>query len=409
MKIVDVRTTMLRQPDVKPIADGIQDLLVVEVVTDEGIVGIGEVHTSPLIAQAVIQAPLSHVSSRGLREIVLGRDPLQREVLWNDMYRLSAVYGRRGVAIHAISGIDIALWDIAGKVAGMSVAQLLGGDADKSVRAYASILLADTAEGVRVDVRQCLDAGFPAIKLGWGPLGVDLMGCVELVEAARKEAGEGIDIMVDVGFGADVRMAMRFARALEPLGVYFLEEPLSPDNLDGYARLAERSNVAIATGEKETTCHGFRQLMERGRVDIIQPDIARAGGITEVKKIVDMARTYGVTCIPHCWSSDILLSATMHLVSCMPDIPYVEFCTLQTPLRRKVTTSPIDVVDGVVRVPPGKGLGVELDPSTMSKYRIRSETGTQGGGGVRERMNTRDGMQGDAGTRGTGNRRRSRK
>jgi len=369
MKIAAIQTTMLRQPDVRAIADGIQDLLVIEVLTDEGIVGIGEVHTSPSIARAVIDAPLSHVSSRGLKEILIGRDPLQREVLWDEMYRLSSVYGRRGVAINAISGIDIALWDIAGKAAGMSVTQLLGGDPSRTFPAYASILLSETAAGLRSDVRRCVDNGFRAIKLGWGPLGTDLMACVGLVEAARAEVGDHVDLMVDVGFGRDVRMAIRFARALESLGVLFLEEPLSPDNLDGFARLTGSVDLAIATGEKETTCHGFRQLIEQGRVDIIQPDVARAGGITEAKKIADMARLYGVSCIPHCWSSDILLSATLHVASCIPGIPYIEFCTLETPLRRTVTMSPIDVLEGHVAIPQGVGLGIELNPETMREYK----------------------------------------
>jgi len=370
VKIIDVRTTMLRQPDVKPIADGVQDLLVVEVITDEGIVGIGEVHTSPYIARAVIEAPLSHVSSCGLKQVVLGRDPLEREVLWDAMYRLSAVYGRRGVAIHAISGIDIALWDIAGKVARMSIAQLLGGDTKKMVKAYASILLATTPEEVRADVCRCLEDGFRAVKLGWGPLGTDPMGSVALVEAARKEAGDDIDIMVDVGFGGDVSQATRFARALEALDIFFLEEPLSPDNLEGYAQLARDVDISIATGEKETTVHGFRRLIEIGKVDIVQPDVARAGGITETKKIVDFARTAGVMCIPHCWSSDILLSATLQLVSCIPAIPFVEFCTLKTPLRRHVTQCPIEPVDGMVSIPEGPGIGVDLDTDTLAKYRV---------------------------------------
>lgn len=371
MKIVDVRTTILRQPDVRPIADGIQDVLVVEVLTDEGIVGIGEVHTSPTVAKAVIDAPLSHVSSRGLKQIVVGRNPLQREILWDEMYRLSAVYGRRGVAVHAISGIDIALWDIAGKAASMSVSELLGGDRERFVKAYASLLLGDTASEVREDVRRSIDAGFLAVKLGWGPLGSSLMDCVPLIEAARREAGDSVELMVDVGFGTDVRGAVRFAQALGALGVFFLEEPLSQDNLSGYAHLVRSSPIAIAAGEKETTSFGFRQLMEIGQVDIIQPDVARAGGITEVRKIIDLARTYGVTCIPHCWSSDILVSATLQLISCTPSIPYMEFCTLETPLRRAVTTTPIRVENGRVRAPSGPGLGIELNAETMKKYGVR--------------------------------------
>ena len=378
MKIVAIQTTMLRQPEVRAIADGIQDLLVIEVVTDEGIVGIGEVHTSPSIARAVIEAPLSHVSSRGLKGILIGRDPLQREVLWDEMYRLSSVYGRRGVAINAISGIDIALWDIAGKAAGMSITQLLGADPSRTFPAYASILLSDTPDSVRRDARHCVERGFRAIKFGWGPLGGDLMASVELIEAARAEVGDHVDLMVDVGFGADIRMATRFARALESLGVLFLEEPLAPDNLEGFARLASSVDLAIAAGEKETTCHGFRQLIEQGKIDIVQPDVARAGGITETKKIADLARMHGVACIPHCWSSDILLSATLHVASCIPDIPYVEFCTLETALRRNVTMVPIEVLEGEVAIPQGIGLGIELNRETISEFEY-DMAGMQGG------------------------------
>lgn len=349
-------------------------MLIVEVLTDEGLVGIGEVHTSPYVAQAVIEAPLSHVASRGLKAVVIGRDPLAREALWHDMYRLSAVYGRRGVAIHAISGIDIALWDIAGKAAGLSVTQLLGGDSQKRVKAYASILMPETARDVRREVRQCVADGFLAVKLGWGPLGSDLKSNLHLVEAARDEAGDDIDLMVDIGFGCDVRQAIQFARGLDSLGVFFLEEPLSPDNLAGYARLAREVNVAIATGEKETTIHGFKQLVELGGVDIIQPDVARAGGLTECRKIVGLAEQSGVLCIPHCWSTDILLSATLHLVSCIPEIPYVEFCTLQTPLRRTVATEPIEVVEGRLQAPTKPGLGIELNPDTFRQFHVDAQS-----------------------------------
>lgn len=235
---------------------------------------------------------------------------------------------------------------------------------------YASILLGDTEEEVRSDVRRCLEDGLRAVKLGWGPWGTDPMGSVALVEAARDAAGEDVDIMVDVGFGGDVHQAIQFARALESLGVFFLEEPLSPDNLGGYAELASKVDVAIATGEKESTVHGFRRLIEIGRVDIVQPDVARAGGIAETKKIVDFARAAGGGCIPHCWSSDILLSATWQLVSGIPAIPFVEFCTLKTPLRRHVTQRPIEPVDGMVSIPEGPGIGVDPNTDTLAKYRV---------------------------------------
>jgi L-alanine-DL-glutamate epimerase-like enolase superfamily enzyme len=284
------------------------------------------------------------------------------------MYTLSAVYGRRGVAIHTISGIDIALWDILGKTTGMPVHRLLGGGYHQKVKAYASMLMPDSREAIKAQVQQCVDQGFKAVKLGWGALGSDLDRDLELISAVRVAFGDDIDLMIDIGFGMGVNRAIEFARRLEPLNVFFLEEPLSPDNLTGYARLSSQSRIPIATGEKETTYFGFRELILRGKLDIIQPDVARAGGITECKKIVDLAEKEGVVCIPHCWSSDILLSATLQLVACIPNIPYIEFCTLETPLRTEVAHERIQVVDGQVEIPGAPGIGIELNRETLERY-----------------------------------------
>jgi len=372
MKITDVKTTVLRLPNVKPIGDGIQDLLVIEVITDDGIAGIGEVHTSPHIAQAVIEAPISHYAGRGLKEVILGRDPLDRETLWMDMYRFSAVYGRRGIAIHAISGIDIALWDILGKATGLPVHKLLGGAYRKKVRPYASLLMPKTQREAKAEVEKCLEHGFSAIKLGWGPLSGDLSVIQGLIEAVREAAGDDVDIMLDIGFGLTMKRAEELVQALEPFNIFFLEEPLSPDDLAGYAKLCSKTGIAIAAGEKETTYYGFRDLIKIGKVDIIQPDLARAGGFTECKKIADLAQKEGIMCIPHCWSSDILLSATLQLAACIQDLPYVEFCTLETPLRTGVTERHIKVTDGIIEIPDSPGIGVELNRETIEKYRYES-------------------------------------
>jgi len=317
MKIVDIKTTILRQPNVKPIADGIQDLLVIEVLTDEGIIGIGEVHSSPYIAQAIIEAPMSHVSAIGLKQILIGRNPLEREILWRDMYRNSSVYGRRGITIHAISGIDIALWDILGKVTQMPVYMLMGGGYNQKVKAYASMLMPNSIEEIKKEVNKVVEEGFQAIKLGWGPLGDDIDSNLELISSIRGITGKEMDIMIDVGYGMEMNKALQMVKGLEEFNIFFLEEPLSPDDLEGFARLSLKTDIAIATGEKETTYYGFRDLIRIGKVDIIQPDIARVGGLTESKKILDLATKEGITCIPHCWSSDIFLSATLQLVSCI--------------------------------------------------------------------------------------------
>lgn len=373
MQITDIKTTALRLPEVKPIGDGIQDVLVVEVDTDEGITGIGEVHSSPYIAEAIIHAPMSHYAARGLRQILIGRDPLDRETLWSDMYRMTSVFGRRGVTIHAMSGIDIALWDIAGKASGLSVHKLLGGSYRDQVRAYASVLMPESPEEAKEEVRRCIELGFAGIKLGWGPLANSVKQVVALAEAVRAEAGDDVDIMLDVGFGVNTVQAERLAKSIEALDIYFLEEPLSPDNLVGYGYLSARTCVPIAAGEKETTYWGFRDLIDIGGVQIAQPDLARAGGFTECVRIRDLANRSGVHCIPHCWSSDILLGATLQFAATIPDLPYVEFCTLDTPLRTSLCADPIRPRDGVLEIPDAPGIGIELNRETMERYRYVGE------------------------------------
>ena len=371
MQIIDVKTSLLRVPKDEETEDGIQDLLVIEIITDEGIVGIGEVHSSPTVAQAVIDAPLSHVASRGLKSVLIGRNPLERETLWREMFQCTSVYGRRGIVIHAISGIDIALWDIAGKAADMPVAHLLGGDANREFTAYASILMEESPELVRDSVLACLEAGFRAVKLGWGPLGESISRDAELVAAARDAGGDELELMIDIGYGVPLHYAMKLQRALEPYNLFFIEEALAPDNLSGYATLARESKTAIAAGEKSTTYYEFKQLIEIAKLDVLQPDVARAGGLTECRKIVTLAERESVLCIPHCWSSDILLAATIHLESAMAYVPYVEFCTLETPLRRSVTCERIEACNGTVKVPQGPGLGITLNQDTLAEFRVR--------------------------------------
>ena len=370
MKITDIETIVLRLPEVKAIGDGCQSILLVRVRTDEGITGIGEVHTNPTVSKAIIEAPVCHVASRGLKEVLLGENPLEIGRLWDKMYAATQTYGRRGAVMHAISGIDIALWDILGKALGQPIHRLVGGARADRFPIYASDLIPDTTEATIDLARRHQAAGYRAMKLGWGTLGRSFREDVKRVSAVRAAVGEGMDLMVDIGTPIPFDDALRLGRAFAELSVYFLEEPLSPDDLDGFRRLVAASPTPIATGEKETTQFAYLDLMERGGLRIIQPDVARVGGISETLRIAALAEARNVQMIPHCWATDILVAATLHVIATLRRCPYLEYNVTDNPLRRDLLTQPIRPVDGIVAVPTGPGLGIEIDEETVRRYRV---------------------------------------
>src|SRR5829696_7261201 len=243
VRITDVEAIVLRQPEIdEAIADGSQDDLVIRVHTDEGLVGIGEVDSSPEVCRAVVEARGSHKIAHGLREILVGEDPTDVEGLWEKMYRGVIFYGRRGAAIHAISGIDIALWDLKGQAEGKPLCALLGEPVRTRVRAYASRLMPETPAEVTDAVTELREQDFTAVKLGWGPLGQDPGHDVALARAAKEAAGDDVEILIDagLGYGADAAAATRVARGLEELGIFWLEEPFEPNEYEAYAELADR-------------------------------------------------------------------------------------------------------------------------------------------------------------------------
>jgi L-rhamnonate dehydratase len=373
MKITDVEAILLRQPSVNDaIADGSQDDLVIRVSTDEGIVGIGEVDSAPEAVQALISRRGSHANAASFHDLLVGEDPRDVERLWKKMYRGLIYIGRRGIALHAMSGIDIALWDIKGKERGVPVSELIGGRRRERVRAYASMLMPDTAAEVRECVSSAREQGFTAIKLGWGPLGRDPAHDVRLAEAAREAAGEA-DILIDAGLGYvdDAEVAIRVARELERLGVFWLEEPFEPDEYEAYAELADAVEIRVAAGEQDTTRWGFRELIERGHVDVVQPDVTRCGGITEMLRIAELAREKGVETVPHAWKSGIVKAASLQVNAVLPEAPFQEYCIADTPLNTRLTRErfPIDA-EGFVAVPTGPGLGIELDDEIVERYRF---------------------------------------
>jgi L-alanine-DL-glutamate epimerase-like enolase superfamily enzyme len=288
------------------------------------------------------------------------------------MYRGMNYIGRRGIALHALSGIDIALWDIKGKAAGKPVHELLGGAKRDRVRAYASMLMPDTPEETAERVGALCDDGFTAVKLGWGPLGEDPRRDVELATAAKEAAGD-CDILIDAGhgYGADAKTAIGVARELEQLGVFWLEEPFEPDEYEAYAELADAVEIRVAAGEQDTTVWGFRELIERGHVDLVQPDVTRCGGITEFMRIAEFARSRGVETVPHAWKSGIIKAASLQCNAVLEDALFQEYCVADTPINQTLTHERLPVENGgTIRVPTAPGIGVTLDEDVVERYRV---------------------------------------
>jgi L-alanine-DL-glutamate epimerase-like enolase superfamily enzyme len=376
LKITEVEAVVLRQSAVNEgIADGSQDDLVILIHTDDGITGIGEVDSAPEAVAALVSAPGSHAIAKSLRDLLIGEDPLDVERVWDKMYRGVIFIGRRGIAIHAISGVDIALWDIKGKALGKPVCELIGVPQRDRVRAYASMLMPDTTEETAERVTALREQGFTAVKLGWGPLGEDPDQDVRLAAAACEAGGDGVDILIDAGLGyvADAATAIRVARELQQLGVYWLEEPFEPDEYEAYAELADAVDLTIAAGEQDATRWGFRELIERGHVDLVQPDVTRAGGITEMLRIAELAREHGVALVPHAWKSGIIKAASLHVNAVLPDAALQEYCVAETAINTKLTRERLPLeADGCVAVPTAPGLGIELDEDVFTSLRVEA-------------------------------------
>ena len=371
MKITEVETIVLRLDKIDTTrADGTQDAFLVRVHTDEGVTGIGEADTSPYVARTMVEMPSSHAIARGLRELLVGEDPLQIDRLWQLMFSGSDHYGRAGAALHTISAIDMALWDLAGKVAGRPVSDLLGGCRLGRIPVYASQVMPETPDEVRRVADQVVSDGYSALKLGWGPLGRNLDLDVDLVSAARDVIGTERALMLDGGRVYTVKRALQLLRRVEELDLYWFEEALAPDNLDGYRQLSDAARVPIAAGEADSGFAPFRALVERGHVDILQPDLARCGGFTVARQIALLERTSAAQIVPHCFSTGVLVAASLHFVATLERPTWSEFSVADSPLVNGILASPFKLRDGMLDVPTGAGLGIELDEDIVERMRV---------------------------------------
>lgn len=372
MKIVDVEAIYVRVPEVKEECNSGQDALIVKVHTDEGITGIGEVDSAPLAVQGTILGPYSHTTTSGLRHLLIGEDPFETEYLWHKMYHANIYAGRFGIGIHAISGIDMALWDIKGKKLGMPIWKLLGGGFREKIRCYASVLFGETPQETSEIARRLAGQGFSAVKFGWGPMGRDSETDHQLVAKAREGLGEKLDLMVDAGLAWDAKTAIQRAEAFSEHRIYWLEEPLAPDDYAGYRKLTQATSVRIAAGEEESGRNTYRRLMEEGDIDVVQVDLTRCGGFTEAMKIATMAADHGIPVANHGFTTYINVAAALHWLNAVPHALIAEFVAQEgTDLREFVTRQKIRAKDGFLEIPQEPGLGIDLDEEALSRFRVK--------------------------------------
>jgi D-galactarolactone cycloisomerase len=381
VKITDIKVHALQCPLTQPFAFSQgwvnrRSATLVEVLTDAGVSGWGEAFAQglepPQIAVAAIQS--------GLQPLLIGANPLDTEVLWHRMYHATRDYGRKGSVVAAISAIDIALWDIAGKVHGCPVYQLLGGAFRQRVQVYATGFYRISGQGeasrLGEEAIRHYEAGFRAMKV---KLGYGVRDDILVMEEVRRTLGQrDVTLMVDTNHAYGVAQALQLGRALEPYDLRWYEEPVAPEDLAGYRELRQALTMPIAGGENEHTLFGFRDLLGQRCVDIAQPDIGSAGGFTACRHIAALAHAHGVQVNPHVWGSAIAQAASLQLIAALPvahhsvfpQEPIFEYDRSSHPFRQQLVREPLESRDGWLEVPSRPGLGVEVDRAVLERYRL---------------------------------------
>lgn len=353
----------------------------VRVHTDEGLTGIGEVFGAGRFAFAN-QALLQHV----IRPLLIGQNPLDINVLWHRIYNAVRDHGQKGLPICCLSGIDIALWDILGKATSLPLYQLLGGKAREQFVVYGYGMMFRKSENLpeifAEEAAQIAEMGFTAAKM---KIGMGVQADRKLAEAVRRGAGDNVKLMADSNHAYAVGEAIQLGQSLRDLDFYWFEEPVMPEDYAGYRTVRDAlPGLLIAGGEAEWTRFGHRELLTRGCVDILQPEVAATGGISEFAKILAMAHAFGTPVIPHVWGSDVLIAVDMHLVSMLPDLPgglypfqpMLEYDTTPNRFHEDLLTEPLNIREqvresgGYARPPEKPGIGIELNEDFLQHYRV---------------------------------------
>jgi D-galactarolactone cycloisomerase len=314
-----------------------------------------------------------------IKPMLIGSDPLQTETLWHAIYGKYREHGQKGPLVDALSAIDIALWDIKGKFFKQPIHRLLGGPVRTEVPVYATGLFRMQAgnpeEYLAEEAAGYVAQGFGAVKLkvGFG-IEEDMRG----IKAVRDAIGKDVMLMVDANEAYDTVSAIRLARLMEPFDIAWFEEPVPPEDLDGYVKLRSTTSIPIAGGEAEFTRYGFREILTRRAVDIIQPDICAAGGFSESKKLADMAYAFGVRCNPHTWGTAVAIAASLHFLAVLPDSPQalipvppmLELDHTEHAIRDALVTDVLRPKGGRIKIPEGHGLGIEIDRETVQRFQV---------------------------------------
>ena len=345
--------------------------VLVEIECDDGTIGWGEC-LGPARPNAAVVAAYTNW--------LLGEDPLETEKIWARLYNALRDQGQRGLTLTALSGIDIALWDIKGKHFGVPVSTLLGGRFRESVRAYATGSFkrdgVDRVEDNAAETARYRAEGFHACKV---KIGFGVEQDLRVVRAVREAIGPDMRLMVDANHGYDVLEAVRFGRAAAEFGIDWFEEPAVPEQLGAYREIRASQPIPVAGGETWQSRWGMKEPLETRAVDIIQPDLGGVGGFTEARRVADMAALNGIRLVPHVWGTAVQIAAALQFMAAMvpnpvrvdPIEPILEFDRTHNPFRQAVVKSPIEHEGGVVKIPDGPGLGIEIDRDALAEYRMR--------------------------------------
>lgn len=373
MKVADVRSHTLEATLGSPFSWSFnradtRATCIVEIVCEDGTTGWGECFGPARLNAAVVNA---------FRPLLLGQDALATERIWQQLYSHFRDQGQKGLVVTALSGVDIALWDIKGKRFGAPIHRLMGGPLRTSVAAYATGTYrrdsGDPLEYITEEVAGYVREGFGAVKL---KIGFGLEEDIALTRAVRETIGPKVGLMLDANHGYDALEAISLGRSVAPLDIGWLEEPVVPDDLGSYEEVRRGQPVPVAGGECEFTRWGFREVLLRRAMDIIQPDTCAAGGLSECKKIADMANAFGVRYLPHVWGTGIGLAAALQLLAVLPHNPprhtprepLLELDRSEHPFRQAVLKTPIEHSAGVVRVPDRPGLGIDVDRAALERF-----------------------------------------
>ena len=388
MKIIDVETYVLLADNYDPnLTSSAQDTCLVIIKTDEDIEGYGECDTSPWVAKAFIESPGTHTMDQCVKDILIGSDPLRIDDLWSKIYVGTAMTGRRGAGVNAISAIDMALWDIKGKYENKPVFELMGGKKQDEVIPYASLQpvghsFQEYKDSLVEWAIKAKDLGFRAVKSEVtlnGPYAHSGLNenddkATEVVAAVRKALGPDIKLMIDVQYRwLNADEALPVVKDWKEFDIYFLETPVWTDDIKSYARMHDEAPMKIAAGEWLSTRYEFEDLIINGKIDVAQPDVGRCGGLTEAMKIAKFSQEHKRIIVPHCWKTSVSISATAHFAFNTPNCAFIEYLPPQLCveiLRKELATEGFEYIDGRILPPTKPGLGIELNRNAIKKYQV---------------------------------------